>query len=326
MEEKLKKLAKPALYLLLLGLACALPWVGLKLYQIRVLTLAMAWAIAAVSLNLILGYTGQASLAHGAFLGIGAYAFGILTERVGLNFWPSLLIAGLTTAVLGFLVGLPSLRTKGPYFAIVTLCFNVIVFKVFESWTWLSGGIQGQKVPCPGFLSQRWARYYFVLAALVLVLVVVRFIVKSLLGVTFMSIRSNENLAEAVGINSFRYKLLSFTVSCFIVGLAGALLAIENGHLDFTVTNYAYSFNLLVYVLIGGVATLSGPVLGAVGLYYFLDYMGKTLGEYRYALFGFILIVSIIYFPLGVAGGFTRLWEWIKGRRRARPEAQEVAP
>ena len=325
MEEKLRKFGKPAFCLLVLGIACALPWIGLKLYQVRVLTLAMAWAIAAVSLNLILGYTGQASLAHGAFLGIGAYAFGIFTERVGLNFWLAFLIAGLVTALLGFLVGLPSLRTKGPYFAIVTLCFNVIVFKVFENWTWLSGGIQGQKVPCPGFLAQRWARYYFVLAVLVLVLVVVRFIVKSLLGVTVMSIRSNENLAEAVGINTFRYKLLSFTVSCFIVGLAGALLAVENQHLDFTVTNYAYSFNLLVYVLIGGVATLSGPVLGAVGLYYFLDYMEKSLGEYRFVLFGFILIVAIIYFPLGVMGGLKRLWEWINGRR-ARYKAQEVAP
>jgi len=312
MGDRWKKAVKPVFLLAVLGVAALLPWLGLQKYQLRVFTLAMAWAVAAVSLNLVLGYTGQASLAHGAFLGIGGYAFGIFAERLGWNFWPALLMAGLVPAALGFLVGLPSLRTKGPYFAIVTLCFNVIVFKVFENWTWLSGGYQGQRVPVPSFLGSRWARYYFMLAALVLALVVLRMMVKSLLGVTFMSIRSNENLAEAMGINAFRYKLLSFTVSCFMVGLAGALLALENGHLDYTITSYTYSFNLLVYVLIGGAATLSGPVVGALGLYYLLERIEKAVGEYRYAIFGLLLIVVIIYFPRGVAGGVQQLWDRLK--------------
>ncbi len=313
------KFAKPGMYLLLLGLAAAFPWlkaIGIDKYQLRVMTLAMAWAIAALSLNLILGYTGQASLAHGALMGIGAYSFGILAERVGLNFWLTLPLACLITALIGLLVGLPSLRTKGPYFAIVTLCFNVIVYKVFENWTWLSGGILGQAVPQPSFLVQRWARYYFVLACLVLTLIVMRFTVKSLLGVTLMSIRSNENLAEAVGINSFRNKLLSFVVSCFFVGLAGSLLAIENGQLDPTITMHLNSFYILIFLLIGGMATLSGPVVGAIGLYWLLDYMRKIgikgVEELRYLIFGLILIVVIIYMPLGLAGGAKRFWEWLK--------------
>ncbi len=323
MRERMKKTAKPVVLAAVLGVIAALPWLGLEKYQLRVLTLALAWAVAAVSLNLILGYTGQASLAHGAFLGIGAYAFGIFAGRIGWNFWPSILLAGLVPAALGFLVGLPSLRTRGPYFAIVTLCFNVIVFKVFENWTWLSGGYQGLAVPRPGFLMQRWARYLFVLAVLALVLLVVRMIVKSLLGVTLMSIRSNEGLSEALGINTFRYKLLAFTVSCFLVGLAGALLALENGHLDYTITSYTYSFNLLVYVLIGGVATLSGPVVGAVGLYYLLEYIEKVVGEYRYAIFGMLLILAIIFFPRGLAGGLERLWNRLKEMRVGR-KAGEV--
>lgn len=318
---------KASVLLILLGIAAALPWL-LGKYQVRILTLAMAWTIATLSLNLILGYTGQASLAHGAFLGIGAYAFGIMVQRVGLNFWISLPLACVVTALLGLLVGLPSLRTRGPYFAIVTLCFNVIILKVFENWTWLSGGIQGQVVPRPAFLVQRWARYYFVLAFLLLTLLVMRLIVKSLLGVTLMSIRSNEVLAEAVGINSFRNKLLAFVISCFVVGLAGALLALENGQLDFTITNYLYSFYLLIYLLIGGVATLSGPVVGTIGLYLLLDYM-KNIGikgveEFRYFLFGLILLLVIIFFPMGVAGGVKRAWEWARGRFRKR-KAGEVA-
>lgn len=308
---------KAAGLIALLGVAAALPWM-LGKYQVRILTLAMAWSIATLSLNLILGYTGQASLAHGAFLGIGAYSFGIMVQRVGLNFWVSLPLSCMITALLGLLVGLPSLRTRGPYFAIVTLCFNVIVLKVFENWTWLSGGIQGQVVPRPAFLAQRWARYYLVLAFLVLTLVVMRLVVKSLLGVTLMSIRSNEELAEAVGVNTFRNKLLAFVVSCFIVGLAGALLALENGQLDFTITNYLYSFYLLIYLLIGGIATLSGPVVGTVGLYLLLDYM-KNIGikgveEFRYFLFGLILVLVIIFFPMGIMGGVKRAWEWARDR------------
>jgi branched-chain amino acid transport system permease protein len=291
-------------------------------FQIQVLTVAMIWAIATLSLNLILGYTGQACLAHGAFFGIGAYTFAIFVERVGINFWPSLLIACLFTAFLGFLIGLPSLRTKGPYFAIVTLCFNVIVYNVFENWTWLSGGITGQRVTIPSYLGERWVRYYLVLAFLVLVLLIERQIVKSLLGASFIAIRSNENLTEAVGISSFRNKLLSFTVSCFLVGLAGALFATEKGSVDITVTNYLYSFYILIYLLIGGVATLSGPVVGAVGIFYLLERI-QSLKEFRFLIFGLILVAVIIFLPMGIVGGVKQFWEWIRGRFIKTEEALE---
>lgn len=311
----MKKFGYAGFYLLLVGIAIALPQLlNLTLsgkYQIHILTLGMIWAIAALSLNLILGYTGQASLAHGAFLGIGAYTFGILLARVGVNFWLAIPLAGLFTASLGMLVGLPSMRTKGPYFAILTLCFNFIVFKVFENWKWLSGGIQGQTVPIPSYLGQRSVRYYLVLAFLILVILIERQIVKSLLGSSLIAIRSNERLAEAVGISAYRYKLLSFTVSCFLVGLAGALLAMENGQLDYTVTNYFYSFYILIYLLIGGVATLSGPVVGAVGIFFLLDRI-KSIGEFRNLIFGLVLIVVIIYFPRGIVGGARQFWDWAK--------------
>jgi branched-chain amino acid transport system permease protein len=318
------KYGKAAFVFLVIGVAVLLGLPQLELLSqatLNIFTLGIIWAIATMSLNLILGYTGQASLAHGAFLGIGAYTFGIMAQRVGMNFWLSLLIACIMTAILGFLVGLPSLRTKGPYFAIVTLCFNVIIFKVFENWTWLSGGYQGQKVPRPSFLTERWARYYFALVCLILVILVVRQIVKSVLGVSFIAIRSNENLAESVGIKSYGTKLLSLTVSCFIVGLAGSLLALQNGYLDYTITNYLYSFYLLIYLLIGGMATLAGPVVGTFGLYFLLWQLEKIMGdfaEFRWLFFGLLLIVVIIYFPMGVVGGAKKFWEWIKRRYYSR--------
>ncbi len=324
--EKYGKHFKYAFYLLVLAAAAVLPIVLNRTRagkaQISVLTVAMIWAIATLSLNLILGYTGQVSMAHGAFFGIGAYAFAVLAERAHINIWLALPLACLITAGIGALIGLPSLRTKGPYFAIVTLCFNVIVYYVFYNWEWLSGGLQGQKITIPSYLGQRWVRYYVVLGFLLLVLLIERQIVNSLAGSSFIAIRSNENLAEAVGIGSFRNKLLSFAVSCFLVGLAGALFAMERQSVDVTITNQLNSFYILIYLLIGGVATLGGPVVGAVGIYYLLDRI-HFLGEYRYLLFGLILLVVIIYFPMGVVGGIKRGWEWAKRKWRLleKPEA-----
>ncbi len=309
------KIIKPLVLLAVIAVAVVLPLMlntsRAGKYQMLVLTLAMVWAIAALSLNLVLGYTGQASLAHGAFMGIGAYVFAIFVERVGINFWLALPLACLFTAFLGLLIGLPSLRTRGPYFAIVTLCFNVIVFKVFENWLWLSGGYTGQRMTIPSYLESRVVRYYVVFAFLILTILIIRQITKSLLGVSFFAIRSNENLAEAAGIHTFRTKLLSFTVSCFLVGISGSMLVFVRGQVDATVTNYLYSFYILIYVLIGGVATLSGPVVGAVGLYYLLDRI-KGTGEFRYVGFGLLLIVVIIFLPRGVVGGLQQLWEWAK--------------
>ncbi|OFW68591.1 MAG: hypothetical protein A2V52_02930 [Actinobacteria bacterium RBG_19FT_COMBO_54_7] len=314
----MKKYAKIGLYLLVLAAAIALPLL-LNMSRkgknhISILTLGMVWAIAALSLNLILGYTGQASLAHGAFMGIGAYCFAILFERVGINFWLAVPITCLVTALIGFLVGLPSLRTKGPYFAIFTLCFNVIVLVVFFNWTWLSGGVQGQAITLPSYLSQRWVRYYVVLFFLILVMLIERQIVKSLAGPSLIAVRSNENLAEAVGIRTFREKLIAFTASCFLVGLAGVFFAMEQQHLSPEATSYLASFYILIYLLIGGVATLGGPVVGAVGLYWLLSRFEKSLGDFRYLIFGLILIFVIIYFPMGVVGGIKKLWEWAKER------------
>lgn len=315
----MKKYYKWILYFILLVAVVVLPLIlntsKQGKYQIQILSLSMIWAIAALSLNLILGYTGQASLAHGGFMGIGAFAFVLLIEKGGVPFWLALPLTCLLTAFIGLLLGLPSLRTKGPYFAILTLCFNVIVLVVFTNWSWLSGGVQGQALTIPSYLGQRYVRYYIILGFLVLVLLIERQMVKSLWGSSLMAIRSNENLAEAVGIGAFRAKLISFTASCFLVGLAGALLAMETQRVNSDMTSYMYSFYILIYLLIGGMATLAGPVVGAVGLYYLLDRI-KALGEFRYVIFGLILILVIIYLPMGVMGGLKRAWEWARERWR----------
>jgi len=305
-------------YLFMLLVALLFPLLGPGRFILSLVILCCIWSIAALSLNLILGFTGQASLAHGAFFGIGAYSVGIMTANLGLSFWVALPIAALLSATIGFLIGLPALRAKGPYFAIGTLSFGVIVFIVAGNWVDLTGGhmgLPGIPRPCPiplplggeiSFVSPA-ARYYLVLIFLLLTLWVMHRVVYSLQGYSFMAIRNNEPLAEAVGINSFRQKLLSFVVANFFAGLAGGLYATQMGALSPFVTHYSHTFSMIIYLLLGGVATLAGPVIGAFIVPFLTDYL-HAIGPYRMVLFGAILIVVMVYFPRGFMGGMTNIW------------------
>lgn len=308
-------------YLLLLLIALLFPLTEPSRFIFSMMIISCIWAIATLSLNLILGYTGQASLAHGAFFGIGAYGVGIMT-KMGFSFWIALPLAGLLCAVIGFLIGFPTLRTKGAYFAISTLSFGVIVYLVAQNWINLTGGNTGlPAVPRPTPITLPFggeiafttpvARYYLVLFFLLLTLFVMHRVVYSLQGYSFMAIRNNETLAEAVGINTFRNKLISLVIANFFVGIAGGLYAGQMGALSPAVTHYMHTFLFIIYLFLGGVATLAGPILGAFGIPILLEYL-HGIGHYQMVVFGVLLIVVIIYFPMGLMGGLTRLWNWVE--------------
>ncbi len=221
-------------YLLILAVALLVPLFITNRYHSQVITMSCLFAIGALSLNLILGYTGQASLAHGAFFAIGAYGVAVLTHSHGWNFWLALPAGALLSAFVGLLVGMPALRTRGSYFAIATMCLGEIIHLIAGNWIELTGGHNGivgiplpSPITIPGvgqltFESQA-AQYYLVLFFLLLTLFVMYRLVNSLRGRTFLATAINEDLAEAVGINTFRTKLLSFVVGNFFAGLAGGL-------------------------------------------------------------------------------------------------------
>ncbi len=309
------------LYLLLLIAALSFPLVISSRYYIQIMITALTWAMAALSLNLILGYTGQASLAHAGFFGLGAYSLA-LTTKAGLSFWLALPLAGAFAAFIGLFIGLLTLRTRGHYFAISTLCFGVIVFIVAGSWIEITKGATGilgipkpTPIPIPfigelSFTSQT-NQYYLVIFFLLLFLFIIYRLVNSLQGLSFMAVRNNEVLAEAVGINTFTTKLLSFVVTNFLVGMTGGIYAVLMGGVSPTVAGSNLTFFWLAYVIIGGVATMAGPIVGAVLVTFLMEYM-YSLGEYRLAIFGLILIMAIIFFPRGLVGVFTRLYQKIK--------------
>ncbi len=306
------------LYVLLLAASLALPLVVKDRYILHIVILICIWGISAQSMNLIMGYTGQANLALGGFFGIGAYATALLMLKVGINFWPALLLGALLTALIGFLIGLPTLRTKGSYFAIGTLCFNVIVFIAVERWESLTEGARGvmgipgpSPIPLPFGFSLSFeslpAMYFLVLAFLLLTILVIYRVVRSLVGRSLMAVRENEDLSNSIGINTMKAKLLAFVLSTFLVGIAGGLYAVYIGFLDPEITSHHVTFEVLLFVVLGGIGTIWGPLVGAIVIT-ILGELLHYLDAYRLVVYGLMLVLFIIFLPEGIVGGLRNLW------------------
>jgi branched-chain amino acid transport system permease protein len=308
--------------LLLAGLA--FPLVARNDYHLTVMSTAYIFALATLGLNLITGYTGQYNLAHSGFMAVGAYTLGILTVDHEMPFWLAFLAAGAVTVALGLPLGWVSLRLRGHYFSIFTLCVGYILFLVIEKWDGLTHGTVGIiGIPEPAALGPfafhtPLQRYYLVYFFLVLGVWLMRRIVNSLLGRTFVAIRNSEALAEALGINLMRNKLVAFLLSVLYAGWAGALYAGFVRFLGPDLASATHSFDMTMYMLVGGLGTTLGPLLGAVAVPWITQYL-QFLQEYRFVVFGPLLIALVIFLPHGIAG------TWL-GWRARRTAAGAAAP
>ena len=320
MSAAMKFIKEKWFHLLLLALALIVPFIVPNRYAFQIIIMSCLYAIGTLSMNLILGYTGQASLAHAGFFGIGAYGVALLTQA-GMSFWLALPLAALLAATLGFFVGLPTLRTRGSYFAISTLCMGVIIEIVAGNWVSLTGGTTGivgipQPTPIgPLHFETQTSQYYLVLFFLLLTLFVMHRLVYSLRGLSFMAVRNNEVLAEAVGINTFSTKIISFVITNFFAGMAGGIYAALMGSISPSSASIIITFNMLVYLLLGGMATMAGPIIGAFAIPILMEYL-QALQDYSMIIFGILLIVVIIYFPRGLMGGVTTLRNRMTGLKK----------
>ena len=300
---------------LLALLALAFPLVAQNNYLLSVATQAFIMAIAALGMNLITGYTGQFNLAHGAFMAVGAYTVGILTVDHQVPFWIAFALAGFVTALFGFFIGILSLRLKGHYFSIFTLCVSYIMYLLIEKWDSLTHGavgIMGIPEPVgigPLHFDTPLARYYLMLAFLALGVWIMARIVNSLLGRSFIAVRNSDELAEALGIDLMRTKTLSFVLSVTYAGFAGALYAGQVRFLGPDLASEVVTFDLIMFVLVGGVGTLLGPLVGTF-LVTWLTQGLQFLQDYRMVVFGPVLIALIIFLPDGIVGS------WLKRRVR----------
>lgn len=295
-------------------------------YWIGLITLCSIAAIGAIGLNILTGFTGQISIGVGAFLGVGGYTSAILTTTYGLSFWISLPIAGIVTAAVGGLFGIPSLRLKGLYLAIATLAAQVIILFVISRWDSVTGGTAGMVLSRPtigDFVLATNTSYYYL--SIILLLITVLYAVNLLrtrVGRAFLAVRDRDIAAQIMGINLFYYKVLAFVISSFFVGIAGALLAHYTMIVSPELYNTHVSIQYLAMVLIGGLGSVFGSILGAafitllpVGLGItidlvtaFLPDMYQLLSAFKEFVFGIVIILFLIFEP----GGLAHIWLNIK--------------
>ncbi|MBI5571360.1 MAG: branched-chain amino acid ABC transporter permease [Desulfomonile tiedjei] len=276
---------------------------------VYVATSICIYSIGVMGQNLLIGYTGQISLGQAGFLAIGAYTFGHLV-RLGVP-WPVALFgAGVMAGLAGVIVGFPSLRLKGPYLAIATMGFGIAVYQVFVNSEWLSGGRMGltiTKLAVPFGLHAITFNYVFnFLFALAFALISYN-IVSSYMGRAFIAIRDNDIAAEVIGVNLARYKLLAFAISSFYTGIQGALFALFLGYLDPELFRFTESITLFVAVIIGGLASVEGSIMGAA----FVVLVPQVFSSYREfvpVVFGVTILIVLIFEPLGLSG------RWMKTR------------
>ncbi len=261
------------------------------------------------------------NLAHGGFFAIGAYVVAILTVDHGWAFWPAFVASGVFSAVFGFLVGIVSLRLKEHYFAIFTLCVGFIIYLLLDKWEALTHGSLGiiNIAPPEGFGLVDFTRtipfYYLVLFFLVLAIVLVSRISSSLVGRTFLAIRISDDLAQSLGINLMRNKVLAFVLSTVYAGLAGGLYAGVVRFIGPAEAEVVHTFDIITYLLVGGIGTLMGPLVGTMAITW-LTQAVQSFEEYRMIVFGPMLVLLVIFMPKGVVGTFLT---W-RGRRLAKKE------
>jgi branched-chain amino acid transport system permease protein len=288
--------------------ALVFPMLTTNTYMIHVMTLAFIWMIGVYGLNLLAGYTGYLSLAHAGFFAIGAYALGLLTVKAQMNFWLALVLSLVITGAIGLVVGVIALRTKEHFFAIYTLCLGYIIYLVIDKWESLTEGVRGLiGIPAPApigpitFETEK-SHYYFVLVFLLLVIFVMYRIVHSLSGRTYIAIRNSEDLAQTIGISTMKNKLTVFVLSTLFAGLSGALYASFVRFIGPDIGAMTIVFDLLTFLIVGGIGTLSGPLVGTL-LIIWLSQMLQDFQQYRMLIFGPVLTLLVIFYPRGIVGG-----------------------
>ena len=319
---------RPAAYALLLLVLVAAPFL-VSSYTVHILSTMGIAVILALGLNLLMGYAGQVSLANAAFYGIGAYAVAILGNRYGVSFWIAVPAVGVMTAGIGLVVGLPALRVSSHYLALATLAFVWTVQVVLIDWVSMTGGSPGMSTSRSGlgiaYLQDDKSYYFLILVVTVLMVVLALHIIDSKIGRAFMAIRDNENAAEIMGVHLAQYKTMAFAINAFFCAIAGGLQAGLVRFLD------PYEFGLwpsiwhLLYIVVGGLGSVLGSVLGPLVLVA-LPEMLRAFAEYRELIFAFVLLLTLIFMPEGIAGKLQDLWHRKKLQRQAVPGGLVTAP
>ena len=287
-------------------------WLG-NAYFLHVVIMAGIFGVLALSLNLLLGYTGQLSLGHAAFFGIGAYTSALLTLTLEWSFGPALAAAIELAGAAGWFIGRLSLKLRGAYFVLVTISFAGVISLVSVNWIELTNGPLGLPgVPAPELgpwsLRTKTTYYYLVLAAVALSYAVSRRLVGSRIGRAFVALRENEALAESIGVDVTHYLVLAAVVSAAMAGLGGSLYAHYTRFVSPEVFLFSYTVTMVIMVVAGGKGTLAGPLVGAVLFTALPEVLrAATSWQWQMLAYGVILVLLVFFLPRGIVPTLSRL-------------------
>ena len=306
-------------------------------YYLSVVNIVAIAIVGALGLNILVGFTGQISIGHAAFMSVGAYTAANLATRLDWPFWLTLPAGGLMAAAIGLIVGLPSLRVKGLYLAIATLAAQFIIEWVINHTPAISGGVQASiAVPRPTFFGQELRSqgqlYYFLITLTTIAIIGAMNLARSRIGRAFIAIRDQDIAAEIIGINVYRYKLLAFGISSFYAGVTGVMFTYYLGIANYEMFQLPISIDYLAMVIIGGLGSVLGSIFGAIFItllpivvrvfmeivgVYFVDgnYLAQVIAQMRLILFGGLIIFFLVVEPDGLA----KLWQNIRNYFRVWP-------
>ncbi len=289
-----------------------LPFI-LSKYTVFLLSLLAVYALVSLGLNLLMGYTGQIAAGHAGFLALGAYFTAIVGAQV--EWMPCLVIilmAGIFTGIIGFLLGIPILRLKGFYIAMATLAFGVVVSEIILQWSSLTNGDDGFQVPIAriaGFsFDSDFKLYYLIFFVTVSLIVLAKNLTNSYIGRAFIALRESETAAQTIGIDLAKYKTIAFAISAFYTGVAGGLFAYLITYISPDAFTIELSIDFIAMIVIGGMGPLLGSIIGAVILTGMQQVLAGLL-DLQILIFGLSLIIFTIFMPRGISGMLNTLLE-----------------
>jgi branched-chain amino acid transport system permease protein len=302
-----------------IAIAIVAPLLSGNLYFLNLLTLMLVFIIFASAWNL-LACSGQGSLGHAAFFGIGAYASTLIAVKTGISPYVTIFLGAAVAAFIGILIGLTCVRLKEWFLAMVTFGFAIIIQTITVSLlTPITGGWDGIASPrllSPDVPGYQLIEYYSILAITIASILFIYYLMKSRIGLAFSAIRENELEARTAGVNPVKFRLLAFAISAYLAGVAGALEIHHIGYITPEIFGVDLSFWPVTYVIFGGLGTLAGPVVGTVALTIIWDGLklfGLTFG--RYIIIGILLILVIIFLPRGLVDLPNEIRKWRDSRR-----------
>jgi len=318
-----RRLRAAAVGLVVLAGLGVLPFVGSQ-YLLYLNSQALFMILAAVSLNLLVGYTGLFSYGHVAYLGVGAYTYAILTQTAHANFWLAFFAAPVVAGLFALLTGYFCVRLTAIYFSFVTLAVAQISWATAYKWIGLTGGDSGMPgVAVPTFLMSPRAVYFFIAAVVALLVMVMHQVTHSPFGLILNTMRENPNRALFIGVNIKRAQIVAFSLAGLMAGFAGALFVINTRSIFPNVMLVTRSIDLIIMVVLGGMYHFWGPAIGAVMIVYLMDVI-KARTEYWPLVLGVLIAVVVLAMPTGVTGVVERIYGWLKLRWEKRQNTVAV--